>query len=177
MNEFTSGITETLRKLKKDKKALLTLAVGIGGMLLILLSEIPVSEASQQKNVSQQAENFSRELEEETEKLISKIKGAGRVSVMLTYESSEERVWAMDKEEKIQSDGESDIDERYIIIDADEGETGLALKVIYPRVRGVAVVCSGGADPAVQSEIKGLLTALFDIGSNRISIAPRAEEE
>ena len=69
------------------------------------------------------------------------------------------------------------MEEKYIIVDTSQGESGLAIKIIYPKIRGVAVVCSGGDDPIVNSRIKSLVSALFDIGSNRISIARRAEEE
>ena len=178
MNELSRGLKETLEKLKKDKKALITVVVGVVGMLLILLSELPVFSGERDKK-SESNENIyiNNSLEEQTEKLISQIKGAGKVSVMLTYESSEESIWATDYDRKSKADGESDENEKHIIIDGEDGETGLAVKVIYPKVRGVAVVCSGGDDPTVRSEIKALLSALFDIGSNRISIARRAVKE
>ncbi len=177
MAELYRGFTDTLNKLKKDKKALFTVLIGIAGMLLILLSEMPFFGGETKNTKDSGKVYFNQSLEEDTEKLISEIKGAGKVSVMLTYEASEEKVWAKDKDVNVKSDGESDENEKHIIIDAAEGETGLAVKVIYPKVRGVAVVCTGGDDPIVRSEIKALLSALFDIGSNRISIARRAVKE
>ncbi len=177
MAELRLGLTETFNKLKKDKKALITVIIGISGMLIILLSELPLF-SDETKNIKADENTYiSGNLEKETEKLISKIKGAGKVSVMLTYEASEEKIWAKDTDGKTDGEGNKDINEKHIIIDAETGETGLPVKVIYPRVRGVAVVCSGGDDPIVRSEIKELLSALFDIGSNRISIALRAEQE
>ncbi len=177
MAELRRGLVETLDKLKKDKKALFTVIIGITGMLLILLSELPLFSGEAKDVRSDGNEYINRSLEQETEKLISEIKGAGKVSVMLTYESSEEKVWAKDTDIKSTGEDEKNINEKHIIIDGTDGETGLAVRVIYPRVRGVAVVCSGGDDPIVKSEIKALLSALFDIGSNRISIARRAEQE
>lgn len=176
MSELGRGMKETFEKLKKDKKALFTVLLGLTGMLLVLVSEIPGFSDDSVRTASTDESIFYQNLEESTEKLISKIDGAGKVSVMLTYDSTEEKVWAKDTQEK-NSDGNTDTDEKHIIIDAEDGETGLAVKVIYPKVRGVAVVCTGGDDPTVKSEIKALLSALFDIGSNRISIARRAEEE
>ena len=176
MSESKQRISDIIGRLKKDKKALLTVIIGITGMLLVLLSELPLfsgSERTEKENESY----ISNSLEEDTERLISKIEGAGKVSVMLTYDCSEETVWAKDSEQQSNSDKKEAFEERHIIIDSQNGETGLAVKVLYPRVRGVAVVCSGGDDPLVKSEIKALLSALFDIGSNRISIARRATEE
>ena len=176
MNELKQRISDILSRLKKDKKALLTVIIGIAGMLLVLVSELP-SFSENEQEVKGNETYFSDSLQEDTERLISKIQGAGRVSVMLTYDSGEETVWAKDSETQTQSDYKADVEEKHIIIDSQNGETGLAVKVLYPRVRGVAVVCTGGDDPVVKSEIKALLSALFDIGSNRISIARRAAEE
>lgn len=176
MNELKQRISDILSRLKKDKKALLTVIIGIAGMLLVLVSELP-SFSENEQEVKGNETYFGDSLQEDTERLISKIQGAGRVSVMLTYDSGEETVWAKDSETQTQSDDKADVEEKHIIIDSQNGETGLAVKVLYPRVRGVAVVCTGGDDPVVKSEIKALLSALFDIGSNRISIARRAAEE
>ena len=170
-------LTEFIVKLKKDKKALLTVAVGITGMLLVMLSELPSFSSGEATAAMQKDTYISNSLEKDTEKLISEIRGAGKVSVMLTYDCSEETVWAKDCDEKIEDGGKSNSESKHIIIDSADGETGLAVKVLYPQVRGVAVVCTGGDDPVVKSEIKALLSALFDIGTNRISIAVRATEE
>ena len=177
MAEIKALLTDTVVKLKKDKKAFFTVIIGVAGMLLVLLSELPGIAGEKKAAVKDDASYISDSIEQDTERLISKIRGAGKVSVMLTYESSEERIWAKDSDEKIQSGEQSSLSGKHIIIDTSDGETGLSVKVVYPRVRGIAVVCSGGDDPTVRSEIKALLSALFDIGSNRISIAPRAAEE
>ncbi len=178
MAELKNQLGEMLRKLKKDKKALLTVSVGVLGMLLVLLSELPLTDSdTYKKEDASQGEFYNDDLVRQTEKLISQIEGAGKVSVMLTYEATEETVWAKDVNEKSEGEGGADTEEKYIIVDTSDGESGLAIKVIYPRIRGVAVVCSGGDDPVVNSRIKSLVSALFDIGSNRISIARRAEEE
>lgn len=177
MGEFKKNFGVLFRKLQSDKKALLTVSVGVLGMLLVLLSEIPLTgNDSKDANVTQNG-FYNDELERETEKLISEIEGAGKVSVMLTYEATEETVWAKEIKEKTNGEDSSDMEEKYIIVDTAQGESGLAVKIIYPKIRGVAVVCNGADDPVVASRIKSLLSALFDIGSNRISIARRGEQE
>ncbi len=176
MTDLKQWINDILARLKKDKKALLTVVIGITGMVLVLLSELPSLENNEKAEKGNDS-YINSGLEQETERLISEIEGAGRVSVMLTYDCSEETVWAKDSEQQMKTDSKEAYDERHIIIDSQNGETGLAVKVLYPRVRGVAVVCTGGDDPVVKSEIKALVSALFDIGSNRISIARRATKE
>jgi len=178
MSEIKKGFSELFKKLCKDKKALFTVLAGLSGVLLILISEIPFSSAeSKNSNNSYESSYMNDNLEKEVEKLISQVKGAGRVSVMLTYESDEERVFARDTETERQGTEKAQMSQKHIIVDSSSGETGLIIKTVYPEIRGVAVVCTGGDDPQVKSEISALLSALFDIGSNRISIARRAEQE
>jgi len=96
---------------------------------------------------------------------------------MLTYETAGEKIFAKDREAENSADNKRRTSDKYIIVDGDKGENGLIVKEIYPEIRGIAVVCTGGDNPQVRREISVLLSALFDIGSNRISIARRAEKE
>lgn len=177
MSEIKKSFSELIKRVCKDKKALFTVLAGLLGVLLILISEIPFSSAESKNKDTYESGYMNKDLENEVEKLISQVKGAGKVSVMLTYESNEEHVFAKDTESKTQGQEESQMSQKHIIVDSSSGETGLIIKTVYPEIRGVAVVCTGGDDPQVKSEISALLSALFDIGSNRISIARRAEQE
>lgn len=121
MGEFKKSFGVLFRKLQSDKKALLTVSVGVLGMLLVLLSEIPLTgNDSKDANVTQNG-FYNDELERETEKLISEIEGAGKVSVMLTYEATEETVWAKEIKEKTNGEDSSDMEEKYIIVDTAQG--------------------------------------------------------
>ncbi len=177
MTETKKTFTQFLDKLKSDKKSLFTVILGLAGILLILLSEIPSMHDTEKIQESNEKSYADSELCRDVEKLISQIKGAGDVSVMLTYENTGEKIFAKDSDIENTSDNESQTSHKYIIIDSNQGENGLVIKELYPEIRGVAVVCSGGDDPTVRGAISSLLSALFDIGSNRISIAPRAEKE
>lgn len=176
MADLKNGFTEFVCKLKKDKKSLITVIIGLTGMLLVLLSELPAF-SSEKTDTADITTDYSQDFEKEVENLISEIEGAGKVKVMLTYDASQETIWAKDSEFSVEPDGSTDNSEKHILIDAEQGETGLCVKVIYPKVRGAAVVCDGGNNPEVVSRIKSILSALFDIGSNNISIAQRGEEE
>lgn len=177
MTETKKALSQLFEKLKKDKKSLFTVILGLTGIFLILLSELPAVSESEKPCIGDEESYADGELCKDVEKLISQIKGAGNVNVMLTYENKGEKIFAEDSESENSTDKESSISRKHIIIDGNQGEDGLVIKEIYPEVRGVAVVCSGGDDPEVKSEISAMLSALFDIGYNRISIAPRAEKE
>lgn len=139
--------------------------VGFVGMILILFS--PNSEKADVDNNNSDHVNFNSDIiQSDVELMIESIKGAGKTKVYITYESDSEYVYAMNVDEK--SNG-SDLHYKseYIITD---DETGLILKVIYPKVRGVAIICEGGDDPFVKEKIYSVISALFDISINKISV-------
>ena len=159
------NISTFLEKLRKDKKTIFIIMIGFLGMVLILFSP----NDSEKKKVVDQVETVnynSDNIQDEVEAMIESIKGAGKTKVYITYESDSEHVYAMNIDEK--SDG-SDLHYKseYIITD---DENGLILKVIYPKVRGVAVICEGGGDPLVKEKIYSVISALFDISTNKISV-------
>jgi hypothetical protein len=42
---------------------------------------------------------------------------------------------------------------------------------IPPAISGIDIVCEGGGDAAVRAEVIALLSAAYDVGSNRIYVA------
>ncbi len=177
MAEAEKKLRGIFSRLKADKKSLFTVILGLTGILLVLLSELPSVSSGQKSDADKMQSCNDSEICRSVEKLLSQIEGAGEVNVMLTFETKGEKIYARDSDEETSSGGESRTGQKYIIIDGSQGEDGLVIKELYPEIRGVAVVCTGGDDPKVKGEISALLSALFDIGSNRISIAPRAEKE
>ncbi len=171
----SDNIRDVILKLSKDKKTALMLILGIAGIILVLLSG---SGENKESNISKYEDGVTvmseDELSERLEKLLGSIEGAGKVKVMLTFRSYSEAVYAENKEETIGVDGETDRADEYIIIDGADGETGLKLKIISPEVKGVAIICQGGDNPVIKEQIISVVSALFDISSNKISVAVMA---
>lgn len=176
------SIKDLLDKLKKEKRLLLISAVGILIILLILVSEFPEAETektdARQIAESKEVFDYAQDIEKRLTQMISSIDGAGKVKVMVTLESSEENIYAADRQvdsEDSSSDGESDSSSQrkdsYIVIKTDSGdETGLILKIIQPRIRGVAVVCEGAGSAQVRKNITDAVTAVLDIQLKNVSV-------
>lgn len=163
-------------KLKKDKKSFIILIIALSGIFLIFISGLTAEDENGSKYVSEESFVMSEnELSETLEKLIESIDGAGKAKVMLTFKSYNETVYAVNTEENINSDGERDYTGEYIIIDSSDGEDGLKLKITAPEIRGVAVICHGGNNPVIKEQIVSVVSALFDISSNKISVAAMAK--
>lgn len=159
-------LTEFIVKLKKDKKTALIIFTAILGMLLILFSGTP-AEKTEKASESKTEEMI--EWEEKLQKLLSSVEGAGRVKVMITYETSDEEVFAYNKDESFR-ENEEKFSSDYILVENNGSETGLKLKTVYPEVKGVAVVCDGADDPVTKEQIISVISALFDISTKNISV-------
>lgn len=167
--KHTEGLNSVLKKItdriKKDKKSMLVIALGISGMLIILFSG--TNETTDDTAVDINCNTYAEDIVlKQVEELISEINGVGKAEVVITYENDFETVYAANSNEKYTGD-DVHIDREYIITD---DETGLIIKTVYPKVRGVAVVCQGGDEPVVKEKIYSALSALFDISSNKISV-------
>ncbi len=166
VDEFKVKVSSFLAALRRDKKALLTVLIGLFGMALIFISELPESQNEPDTDAFEQTVDTEAELE----RLLSQVQGAGQVSVLISYENEGESIYAAD-EQLLSDENSSESTSEHVIVDGDMGESGLIIRRICPKVRGVAVVCQGGGDVNVRSEIVALVTALFDIGANRVSVA------
>ena len=128
------------------------LAVLIGGvaMLLLLLSELmPTGTKSAAASTApQEIAAYQTQLENRLETLIAQMDGAGKTTVMLTLETGEETIYALDTQ---------------------SGQ----MQEQQPQIRGVAVLCDGGGDVRVAARITEMVGALLDLPSNRICVEQR----
>lgn len=168
MKEKFRLITE---KFRADKKLVIIVFAGVIGIMLLVLSEIvPHSENSITKEDVEYNETtfevYEKNLEKRLESLLGSINGAGKVKVMVTIESGDERIYATENIKSERSEEKS-----YVIIDSQGDDNGLLIKVSQPIVRGVAVVCQGADQPIVREEITNTVVSVLGISTNRVNIA------
>lgn len=89
---------------------------------------------------------YKRELEEDLSELCSSIDGVGRCEVRVTFSEGA----------RVEYKGASKVCET------------------PPKVQGVSIVCDGGAKADVRAAITDCITAMFDIGANRVAVAKRS---
>lgn len=154
----------------------LLLALGLGGMLLILLADLRASSqtaaAAPAPDTAAQAAlteaEYTARLEQELQQMISQIEGAGETAVMITLEGSRETIYA--QSEKNGGEGGSR-ESSPVLRKAPSGEEALVEMTWEPEIRGVAVVCQGGADITVAARVTELVSVVLGVPSHRISIA------
>ena len=151
-------------------RASLAAVIGIAAMVLLLLAELlpqPEKSTSAETQTAQtiSAAQYQAQLEQRLEKLISQLSGAGHTTVMVTLETGEETVYALDTQT-----GELQQQETHVLL---QDGSALAETTYLPQICGVAVLCEGGGDVRVAARITELLRSLLDLPSNRICVEQR----
>ena len=176
---------EKLKKLKTafqtEKRVRVLAVLGIVGVLLICLSEfISFTPKKEDIQTETQITDFCENTEEKLEAILAQMQGADRVRVLVTLESSDEKIYAADAKTDTKSGADSQqksTDEKYVLIDKSNGDDGILLKTNAPKVKGVIVVCDGGDDPSVVKQITDAVSAALGIGANRISVMKMKQTE
>ena len=138
--------------------------LGIGGMLLILLSEFLPADSTRIKPADDTAsyDTYKTQMEERLESLIGQMDGAGKTQVMVTLETTAQNIYAVNTKE-----GENTREQEHVLLNGGEA---LTQTVESPEIRGVAVVCEGGDQIHVAAQITEMLSSLLGISSSHISV-------
>ena len=130
----------TVKKYASDNKGRAFLILILA--LGVFLLVLPSSQSEEKTEKTESLAEYKARLEEELGEICSSVSGVGRCKVTVTFERGEERVYK----------GSSLIESR------------------PPKVLGVTVVCKGADSDRVRGEIIDMMSALFDIGTNRIAV-------
>lgn len=145
---------------------------GVAGILLIALSEWlphrPAAPSSGPETVT--ADEVERAMEKRISALLGNVEGVGSCQVMVTLENGGRAVYAADTALSSSGDGQQSSTEEVLAVDTDTGPVGLLLTRLQPSVKGVAVVCAGGGDPAVCDRVTTVVSAAFHISPRRVAV-------
>ena len=126
--------------LDNKKRALILFLLGVGVLFLVFGS---FSDTKNEASSEQAGlSEYKKLLEAELEELCSSVDGVGKCRVTVSFERGEELKY--------------------------KGNT--LIESTPPRVLGICVVCRGADSYEVCKELTDMLSSLFDIGTNRVSV-------
>ena len=120
--------------------------------------------------------------EKKLENMLEKVDGIGKVDVMITLSSSEERMTLKDsdiKEEKTdETDSQGGVRKRdnysskseNILMNNDGDESPYVVRINSPKIEGVVVVAQGAGSGIKDTEIIEAVQALFEVESHKIKV-------
>ncbi len=158
--------------LHRSKGKWLPIVGAVGGILLILLGTVFSSDAKRSQTDAEAYYSvgfYTEAMEKKIEALCTSIGGITEAEVLLTLDCSTEYVYA----QNIRQSGAGETmnyNAEYLIVNRnDENSTALVME-IYPKIRGIAIVCTDGDNVTVKQKIIDLLSAALGISSHRIKV-------
>lgn len=176
------AVIERLKALaESDKGRRIIIGAAVALMLLLLLSTVSCngsgssSEKKQTTVVTDDLSALEKDLERRLEQLLSEIDGVGKVSVMVTLDTSSRMVY----DKNVRTDGAlestpegfSETHEKQTeVVLAGSSKEPLQIGTVQPQVRGAAVVCSGASDPVIQERVANVVAKALNIGISRVYV-------
>ena len=152
---------------QKYKYVLLVIAAGIVLLLLPLGGEEnPTLGGTESQNGNGEETFRVEEMERRLEEALSRVDGAGEVTVVLTVKSGARQILAQDSSRS----GEESSTSTVVVSTGSGTEDAVVLQQVYPQYQGALVVCPGGGDPAVCLKLVDAVSALTGLGADKISI-------
>lgn len=124
----------------KGKRRIVLVAFAVAIGVLLLM--LPISDESDDLAGVDPLDEYRQRLEDEVASLASDVKGVGRCRVLITFERGGQSTY----------------------------KNGELVESRPPLVLGVTVVCPGGDSDYVRARLTEMITALFDIPSNRVAV-------
>lgn len=170
-----------LNKLGKDKILIVILA----GILLMVIS-IPVKDrqtVSENTTSNQESGEATQKMHEEyvekrLEDTLSDVEGAGKVKVMVSLKNSSEKILAKDtdySDEEVNGNNDENSNstqktETHIFYDTANGNTPYVVMENMPVIEGVIIVCEGGDNKELVSEITNAVYGLLNVPVHKIKV-------
>lgn len=156
---------------------------GVLGVVLILLSEwitpdkTRASQAAPVPDAAQTTAAYADALEQRLTEVVRQIEGVGNCRVMVTLENGVEYVYASEekagRDYSTQGDRLSQTDDSessVILVQTENGYEGLLVTELQPTVKGVIVVCEGGAEEAVRQRVIEAVSTGLAVTSKRVCV-------
>ncbi|MCE5234566.1 MAG: hypothetical protein ABFC62_06640 [Clostridiaceae bacterium] len=171
--------------MKKNKKLELIVYAGIlAAAALLYVSTLGAGheaklDAPTAAQGSETVTEGERQVEKRLEEILSCIRGAGAVRVMVTYDTTEQIVPAMSVDtqssttETVNGSGQTvgqTQSESKTPVTVGGGDGALVLTEKQPEIRGVVVVAEGAADIFVRLNLQSAVQTVLGIGKENISV-------
>jgi len=195
------------KKVSNDKKNIFNLAVlFLVGVLIIVtisffknynnessvntsksLNDDSSNSNNQQSSTSSKqskTEDYEKSMQEDLKNTLEKMDGVGKVEVMISFESGEESVPAVNITDSTNNTEEKDTEggtrnttqknngSTVVVTNDGSKSQPLIVKTYNPKVSGVCVVAEGAENKITELRISKAITDLFGISEDKVNVYP-----
>ena len=173
----TKSLFEKINKLSAGKKAkYLAIIIIIAIILAIYFSSFTPAETTKEQQPEDQTQT-ERDLADQLSNTLSKVEGAGRVEVVINYESDGSLVPALTTEEQntvSNADGNTSKTtskkQSPVTVQGSNGGDAVIIETLAPKVRGVVVVAQGADDIGVKMDLLNAVSTLLDVPVSKVEV-------
>ena len=157
-----------LSYIKNTKTLIIIILLALGIILLIIPTNSSAKNNSDHSN--SRLEEYSQSIEKKIADMCSNVSGVSNVKVTVYFDSGFETIYAYNEESKSSSTG-TNSEKKYVTIGSGNDESMVCVLERMPNICGVAIVCKGGGNPLVSSQLTNLISSAFGVPKNKIYIA------
>ncbi len=185
---------------KSNKFTYMIILIIIAGIMIFVVSYFNSSTPTfsnitndRSSNESSQNNNFISDtypdkVRNELKNILSKIKGVGKVDVIMNFEGGEELIPALDSEksntvtEERDSNGGNRVNNnnkdgaKVVMSNQGNSTEPLILKTYYPKILGILIVAEGADDQKLSYELTKIVSSLYNISESKVSVIPMEEQ-
>lgn len=175
MSSFTEKLRTLWDRLKKIKHieiyialvfAIIVIAIYFLGIRSPSKKDSTPDNPTQSEVTLSTSQEYVGYLENKLTNVLSKIKDAGEVNVIVTLENGFEYLYATEEETKVLADGSKVTTSTFIMVD---GKPVLS-KEVYPTIKGIVVTSSGADNLSVKLNLLNALQTVIDVANENITI-------
>ncbi len=159
--------------LKKYKYAALVFVIGIA-LLILPIGKSTKKQEEAPVSAERSDEAYVSELETRLAALLSQIKGAGAVQVMLTLQTGSRTEYQTDLQKSSDANGtdnRSSEERKTVILSEGSAYDKAAVSAVrYPQFQGALIVSEGGDSPSVRLDLIHAVAALTGLNSSQITV-------
>ncbi|MBQ3494525.1 MAG: hypothetical protein IJA69_03835 [Clostridia bacterium] len=178
MNKENKQALPLFQKLKSIKHFEIIIAVLFCAILLVIyVSSFSSNQSTKTDTTSLTTEEYATFLENKLATVLSNVKGAGKVSVMVTLECGIEYVYATESEEQTNTttsgsntSTKTTTSENILFVTSSGKSVPVVLKENLPKVSGVLVVANGASDISIRLELMNAVTSLLGVDAENVQI-------
>ncbi|ACQ54050.1 stage III sporulation protein AG [Clostridium botulinum] len=181
---------------KNNKKNMNILIVVLVGVLFLIAgstlkkdsvmskNENPKNKQTQEEKIEVKNDDYEKETQNKLKATLEKIDGVGKVEVMITFESGEEKVPAVNINNSTNKSVEKDTEggtrnttqenEGSSVVVTNDGDKTqpLIVKEYKPKITGVCIVAEGAENNITKLRISKAVVDLFSLAENKVNVYP-----
>lgn len=152
--------------IKKYRYAILVLVIGLVLMFMPNREQNTTNTASEPPTEAVSDET----LEDKLVTVLSQVKGAGEVQVILSVATGKETVYQTDDNRNNNGDNINSSTNTVTVTDKDRNQLGLVRQENPAIYQGAVIVCRGADDPSVKLALIDAVSKLTGLGANCIAV-------